>query len=120
MNRYFVNIKVDREERPDLDSIFMNAVVSMTGHGGWPMSVFLTPQGEPFFGGTYFPPARRFNMPAFEEILLTVARLWRDEHEDLLKSGKTITEQLQKSQKAEVRGGGVPDPGTTEKAALRL
>src|SRR5512143_676984 len=64
LNQHFVPIKVDREERPDLDSIYMNAVVAMTGQGGWPMSVFLTPQGEPFFGGTYFPSMRRYNMPA--------------------------------------------------------
>ena len=61
MNRYFVNIKVDREERPDLDSIYMTAVQGMTGQGGWPMSVFLTPDGMPFYGGTYFPPTRRHN-----------------------------------------------------------
>jgi len=65
LNQYFVNIKVDREERPDLDSIYMSAVVAMTGQGGWPMSVFLTPDGRPFFGGTYFPPHRRYGMPSF-------------------------------------------------------
>ena len=65
MNDHFINIKVDREERPDLDTIYMNAVVAMTGQGGWPMSVFLTPDGEPFFGGTYFPPTSRYNIPAF-------------------------------------------------------
>ena len=73
MNENFVNIKVDREERPDIDSLYMEAVVAMTGQGGWPMSVFLTPDGRPFYGGTYFPPARRFNMPAFSEILLALA-----------------------------------------------
>ena len=69
MNEHFVNIKVDREERPDIDSIYMQAVVAMTGQGGWPMSVFLTPDGKPFYGGTYFPPVRRYNIPAFQEIL---------------------------------------------------
>src|SRR3990170_1861980 len=73
MNRYFVNIKVDREERPELDSIYMNAVVSITGQGGWPLSVFLTPEGHPFYGGTYFPPGRRYNIPAFREVLLGIA-----------------------------------------------
>jgi len=63
MNRYFVNIKVDREERPDLDEIYMKAVQAMTGSGGWPMSVFLTPDLEPFFGGTYFPPTQRYGRP---------------------------------------------------------
>jgi uncharacterized protein len=94
MNEYFVNIKVDREERPDLDSIYMNAVVSMTGQGGWPMSVFLTPEGAPFWGGTYFPPVRRYNMPAFPEILATIARLWADDRDQLLKSSQEIGEHL--------------------------
>src|SRR5438132_4611449 len=63
MNEHFVNIKVDREERPDIDAVYMDAVVALTGQGGWPMTVFLTPEGEPFFGGTYFPPAPRYGMP---------------------------------------------------------
>src|SRR3974377_1618418 len=68
MNDLFVNIKIDREERPDLDSIYMNAVIGMTGSGGWPMSVFLTPDGQPFYGGTYFPPTARFGLPAFPQL----------------------------------------------------
>ena len=67
MNEHFVSVKVDREERPDLDAIYMDAVVALTGSGGWPMTVFLTPDGEPFFGGTYFPPEARHGMPAFRE-----------------------------------------------------
>ena len=70
MNEHFVNIKVDREERPDLDSIYMQATVAMTGSGGWPMSVFLTPDLQPFYAGTYFPPVQRYNMPAFKDVLL--------------------------------------------------
>jgi len=77
MNDHFVNIKVDREERPDLDGIYMSAVVAITGQGGWPMSVFLTADGQPFFGGTYFPPVRRYNLSSFRELLEAVARLWR-------------------------------------------
>ena len=69
MNEHFINIKVDREERPDLDQIYMNAVQAMTGHGGWPMSVFLTPALEPFFGGTYFPPTDSRGMPGFPRVL---------------------------------------------------
>ncbi len=65
MNELFVNVKVDREERPDLDAIYMDAVVTLTGHGGWPMTVFLTPEGEPFYGGTYFPPEPRHGLPSF-------------------------------------------------------
>ena len=98
MNANFVNIKVDREERPDLDSIYMNAVVAMTGQGGWPMSMFLTPACEPFFGGTYFPPTRRYNMPSFRDVLNSVVRLWRDDRQRLLQSGKDIALHLQSTQ----------------------
>src|SRR3984885_11926575 len=73
MNELFVNIKVDREERPDVDSIYMQAVQSMNGHGGWPMTVFLTPAGEPFYTGTYFPPEDRHGMPGFPRILRSVS-----------------------------------------------
>ncbi len=83
MNDLFVNIKVDREQRPDLDNIYMKAVVAMTGQGGWPMSVFLTPDGEPFYGGTYFPPERRYNMPAFREVLRAVAEAWEQDREGI-------------------------------------
>jgi uncharacterized protein YyaL (SSP411 family) len=94
MNQYFVNIKVDREERPDLDSIYMNAVVAMTGQGGWPMSVFLTPQGIPFYGGTYFPPVRRYDMPAFGEILQIIAETWIHDRQRLLNAGHQLIDQL--------------------------
>jgi uncharacterized protein len=94
MNEHFVNIKVDREERPDIDSIYMGAVVAMTGQGGWPTSIFLTPEGEPFWGGTYFPPVRRYNMPAFREILVSIAELWKNDRDQLLKSSQEISEHL--------------------------
>ena len=97
MNEYFVNIKVDREERPDLDSIYMQAVVAMTGNGGWPMSVFLTPEGQPFYGGTYFPPVRRYNMPTFQEVLLGVARIWREDRLSLYESSQKIMAHLQET-----------------------
>src|SRR5436190_207470 len=77
MNERFVNIKVDREERPDLDSIYMDAVQAMTGQGGWPMSVFLTPDGKPFYGGTYYPPEPRHGMPAFRQVLASVANAYQ-------------------------------------------
>jgi len=73
MNEHFVSVKVDREERPDLDSIYMAAVQQMTGSGGWPMSVFLTPDLKPFYGGTYFPPTARYGMPGFADLLDAVA-----------------------------------------------
>ena len=69
MNERFVNVKVDREERPDVDALYMDAVVALTGHGGWPMTVFLTPEGEPFFGGTYYPPEPRHGLPSFRQVL---------------------------------------------------
>ena len=83
MNQHFVNIKVDREERPDLDSIYMSAVQAMTGRGGWPMTMFLTPAGVPFYGGTYFPPADRGQMPSFRRVLESVAESYRTRAEDV-------------------------------------
>src|SRR6476619_831756 len=79
LNDNFVSIKVDREERPDLDQIYMTAVQAMTGHGGWPMTMFLTPEGVPFYGGTYYPPADRPNMPGFPRVLLSVAEAYRSQ-----------------------------------------
>ena len=90
MNQHFINIKVDREERPDLDSIYMQAVVALTGHGGWPMSVFLTPAGAPFYGGTYYPPRPVQGMPAFRQVLQGLADAWRDRRETVLKSADEI------------------------------
>jgi uncharacterized protein YyaL (SSP411 family) len=77
LNRDWVSIKVDREERPDVDSIYMTAVQMMTGHGGWPMSMFLTPDGEPFYGGTYFPPFDRHGLPSFRKVLTHLAHMYR-------------------------------------------
>ncbi len=94
MNASFICIKVDREERPDLDSIYMNFVVATTGAGGWPMSVFLTPEGKPFYAGTYFPPVRSHNLPAFREVLETVARLWHTDREAILSSSEGLTQNL--------------------------
>ena len=94
MNEHFVNIKVDREERPDLDGIYMSAVVAISGQGGWPMSVFLTPSGKPFFGGTYFPPVRRYGMASFTEILTNVATLWEEQADELEESGDKLTAHI--------------------------
>jgi uncharacterized protein YyaL (SSP411 family) len=98
MNEHFVNIKVDREERPDIDNIYMDAVVALTGQGGWPMSVFLTPDLSPFYGGTYFPPVSRHNMPAFQDVLLGVAKAWREDRLRLIESGNRVTEHIQRNQ----------------------
>jgi uncharacterized protein YyaL (SSP411 family) len=91
MNDNFINIKVDREERPDLDQIYMTAVQMMTGHGGWPMTMFLTPEGVPFYGGTYFPPDDRYNMPGFPRVLLSVAEAYRSQRDQV---GNTATQML--------------------------
>src|SRR4051812_40304271 len=83
LNEHFVSVKVDREERPDLDQIYMASVQMLTGQGGWPMSVFLTPDGRPFTGGTYFPPEDRFGRPGFRRVLLTLIDAWRDRRADV-------------------------------------
>src|SRR6266567_2358938 len=97
MNERFVNIKVDREERPDLDSIYMDAVVALTGHGGWPMTVFLTPEGEPFLGGTYFPPEPRHGLPAFRQLLVAVSDAYRERPEDMARQAGALVDALQES-----------------------
>src|SRR5919106_1020225 len=94
MNEHFVNIKVDREERPDVDAIYMDALQAMSGQGGWPMTVFLTPEGEPFYAGTYFPPEDRHGMPGFRRVLLGVAEAWRDRREELAGQGKRVVEVI--------------------------
>ena len=97
MNAHFVNIKVDREERPDLDQIYMNAVQAMTGQGGWPMSVFLTPELEPFYGGTYFPPSDSRGMPGFPRVLLSVHRAWADRRDEIRRSAAEMTAHLREA-----------------------
>jgi uncharacterized protein len=92
MNERFVNIKVDREERPDLDAIYMQAVQAMTGHGGWPMTVFLTPDGVPFYGGTYFPKDDRHGMPSFTRILTTVSDAYRAKPADIARTAESVRE----------------------------
>jgi len=96
MNDLFVSIKVDREERPDLDEIYMNAVQMLTGRGGWPMTVFLTPEGKPFYGGTYFPPEDRQGMPGFPRILTGVAQAYREKPQDVERSVEQILSALKR------------------------
>jgi uncharacterized protein YyaL (SSP411 family) len=97
MNEHFVSIKVDREERPDIDSVYMDAVVSLTGHGGWPMTVFLTPAGAPFFGGTYYPPEPRHGLPSFRQLLQAIADAWHERRSDIERDAGAITEQLRRT-----------------------
>ena len=94
MNLNFVNIKVDREERPDLDAVYMEAVQMLTGSGGWPMTVFLTPDGKPFYGGTYFPPVDRHNMPGFPRLLETVSQAYRNSNSEIRRVTDQLTEQM--------------------------
>jgi uncharacterized protein YyaL (SSP411 family) len=96
LNEYFVAIKVDREERPDLDQIYMNAVQMLTGHGGWPMSVFLTPELKPFYGGTYWPPHSSRGMPGFDQILAAVVDAWKNRRQQALDAAEQLTTELQK------------------------
>ena len=95
MNEHFVNIKVDREERPDIDAVYMRATQAMTGHGGWPMTCILTPDGEPFFAGTYFPPEPRQGTPAFTQVLQALAEAWRDRRDEVLAVSVDVTSHLQ-------------------------
>jgi len=107
MNRLFVNVKVDREERPDVDQIYMDTVVRLTGHGGWPLTVFCTPDGRPYYGGTYFPPEPRHGMPAFRQVLASVADAYRNQPEAV----HDTTLQILAALRAEPRGGDGPAPG---------
>jgi uncharacterized protein YyaL (SSP411 family) len=100
MNERFVNVKVDREERPDLDAIYMDAVVALTGHGGWPMTVFVTPEGEPFFGGTYFPPEPRHGLPSFRQVLAAVADAYRERPGDVARQASALVEAIRASTRA--------------------
>jgi hypothetical protein len=100
MNEHFINIKVDREERPDVDSIYMAAVQAMTGRGGWPMSVFLTPDGKPFFAGTYFPPEDRGGMPAFPNVLTALADAYHNKQEEVLDTTQRVVEYLREQSAA--------------------
>lgn len=113
----FVAIKVDREERPDLDAIYMGVCQALTGHGGWPLSVFLTPEGKPFYAGTYFPKQALPGRPGFLDLLAQIARLWRDDRQRLLESGEQITQALQPKPEA---GGPEPDLALMEKAYWQL
>lgn len=97
MNAHFVNIKVDREERPDLDHIYMDAVQAITGSGGWPLNVFLTPQAKPFYGGTYFPPIKAYNRSSWTEVLNGIIQAWKEKGNEITAQAENLTDHLQKS-----------------------
>ncbi len=117
MNREFVNIKVDREERPDVDRVYMTFVQATTGSGGWPMSVWMTPDLKPFVGGTYFPPEERYGQPAFTKVLERIATAWKEDHDKIVEQGSKIVEALRESQSA-APGEGKID-GSVADAAYR-
>lgn len=118
MNDHFVCIKVDREERPDLDEIYMAATVAMTGHGGWPMTVFLTPEQQPFFAGTYFPPDGRHGQPGFRSLLRQIAEVWRTSPDRLREQARELTEHVRGE--SEVLPGSDPSVSLLEAAARQL
>jgi uncharacterized protein YyaL (SSP411 family) len=97
MNEHFVNIKVDREERPDVDHIYMDAVQAITGSGGWPLNVFLTPDRQPFYGGTYFPPQKAFNRPSWRDILFFIADAYKNRKKEIIEQAQNLTDHLQTS-----------------------
>jgi hypothetical protein len=97
MNRLFFNVKVDREERPDVDQIYMRAVQAMTGGGGWPLTVFLTPEGVPYYGGTYYPPEPRHGMPSFRQVLVAAANAWQERPEEVAQAGAQLREALERA-----------------------
>ena len=122
LNEHFVSIKVDREERPDLDMIYMEAVQMMTGHGGWPMSMFLTPECKPFFGGTYWPPRARGGMSGFDQVLRAVADVWQQHRSELLAQAERLTQLLHEQAGEEdrrVRGTHLSDSTLTGRCVSR-
>src|SRR5947209_10528672 len=119
LNEHFVSIKVDREERPDLDQIYMASVQMLTGQGGWPMSVFLTPDLRPFFGGTYFPPDDRYGRPGFKRLLRGLAELWQKDRGKVYEHAGAVTEHLQSVGQVEA-GEGALDEGVLQRAVGHL
>jgi uncharacterized protein YyaL (SSP411 family) len=122
MNEWFVPVKVDREERPDVDAIYMQAVQAMTGHGGWPMTVFLTPDGEPFFGGTYYPPEDRHGMPSFRRVLMSVAEAWRTRRDAVERTTASLRAMYEQTARnvAPTGGEGTLSRGTLARAQAAI
>ncbi|MEE1771506.1 thioredoxin domain-containing protein [Streptomyces sp. JV185] len=119
LNEHFVSVKVDREERPDVDAVYMEAVQAATGQGGWPMSVFMTPDGEPFYFGTYFPPEARHGMPSFRQVLEGVHNAWTSRRDEVGEIAGKITRDLAERQLS-TAGSGTPTEETQARALLRL
>ncbi len=120
LNEHFISIKVDREERPDLDRLYMKFVQATTGEGGWPMTVFLTPEREPFFGGTYFPPQPRYGRPGFLQLLQRVAALWRERRSELRQAAAELRQRLEASLELEPTASGLPGAPLLRRAAEQI
>ncbi|WP_322795994.1 thioredoxin domain-containing protein [Tepidiforma sp.] len=120
MNRHFINIKVDREERPDVDAVYMAAVQAISGQGGWPMTVFLTPEGEPFYAGTYFPPEDMHGRPGFRRVLEFLAEKWQTDRARILESARGLTEHLRAAAARRAGPGAALAPETTRDAVRQF
>jgi hypothetical protein len=118
LNEAFVSIKVDREERTDVDELYMSAVMQLTGSGGWPLTVFLSPEGQPFHGGTYYPPYRSGGLPSFLEVLGGIARGWSEKRANVLREAARITGTIERSARFDARGP--LDPSTLDKSLEAL
>ena len=116
LNEHFVAVKVDREERPDVDAAYMEATTALTGHGGWPMTVFATPEGQPFYCGTYFPPAPRHGMPSFRQLLASVAQTWSERRAEVLAAGQRIVGALAERGLTGEAGAPAPSPEQLDEA----
>ena len=122
LNAHFVPIKVDREEHPDVDKVYMEAVMAMTGHGGWPLTVFLTPEGEPFYGGTYFPPTPRHNLPGLKDLLEALAHAWQHDRARVLDAARAARQHVQAALRAALppQGSHRLHPGLAEQAVAAV
>jgi len=120
LNDNFVSIKVDREERPDVDAVYMDATVALTGHGGWPMSVFADADGKPFYAGTYFPPQPRHGMPSFPQLLTAITESWRDRRDEVAGAADRITKALAERERAVASDGTPPSAADLDTAVTAL
>src|ERR1700685_2275548 len=107
VNEHYIAVKVDRDERPDIDSRYQVAVASLTGQGGWPLTAFLTPDGKPFYGGTYFPPSDAYGRPSFKRVLLSIAEAYREKHSDVLEQAQLVESAIARAESFPAGGGTV-------------
>jgi len=117
LNEKYINIKIDREQRPDLDNIYMDAVIAITGQGGWPLSVFLTPELMPFYGGTYYPPKPRFGLPSFNEVLFQISKIWENDNREIIRTSERLFRHLSNKIEVETYSGQFMDPSLVSRSA---